>query len=147
MIKSTLKQTKFEDKTVKSTKLSLAPVGLPFSSPEPLGSICNRPVASPSFPYHVIKKRRALGTRMVGLHEFSRPYGACVKRASEKHMFGLSFFSSESAVKNLHVGRRKIQISHPLGEQDQSNAPPQGQQRQSNSHPIPCSPPPPPLPA
>ena len=30
----------------------------PFSSPEPLGLIC------PSFPYHVIKKRRVLGTRM-----------------------------------------------------------------------------------
>ena len=32
----------------------------PFSSPEPLGLICNRP----SFPDHVTKKRRALGTRM-----------------------------------------------------------------------------------
>ena len=31
-------------------------------------------------------------------------------------------FSSESAVKYLHVERRKIQISPPLGEQDQSNA-------------------------
>ena len=47
-------------------------------------------------------------------------------------------FSSESAVKYLHVGRRKIQISPPLGEQDQSNALPQGQQRQSNPHPMPC---------
>ena len=48
----------------------------PFSSPEPLGLICNRPVDSSgakwspepraprSFPYHVTKKRRALGTRM-----------------------------------------------------------------------------------
>ena len=53
-------------------------------------------------------------------------------------------FSSESAVKYLHVGRRKIQISPPLGEQDQSNALPQGQQRQSNPHPMPCLPPPPP---
>ena len=52
-------------------------------------------------------------------------------------------FSSESAVKYLHVGRRKIQISPPLGEQDQSNALPQGQQRQSNPHPMPCLPPPP----
>ena len=50
-------------------------------------------------------------------------------------------FSSESAVKYLHVGRRKIQISPPLGEQDQSNALPQGQQRQSNPHPMPCLPP------
>ena len=30
-------------------------------------------------------------------------------------------FLSESAVKYLHVGRRKIQISPPLGEQDQWN--------------------------
>ena len=50
-------------------------------------------------------------------------------------------FSSESAVKYLHVGRRKIQISPPLGEQDQSNALPQGQQRRSNPHPMPCLPP------
>ena len=50
-------------------------------------------------------------------------------------------FSSESAVKYLHVGRRKIQISPPPGEQDQSNALPQGQQRQSNPHPMPCLPP------
>ena len=35
-------------------------------------------------------------------------------------------FSSESAVKYLHVGRRKIQISPPPGEQDKSNALPQG---------------------
>ena len=42
-------------------------------------------------------------------------------------------FSSESAVKYLHVGRRKIQISPPPGEQDQSNALPLGQQRQSNA--------------
>ena len=53
-------------------------------------------------------------------------------------------FSSESAVKYLHVGRRKIQISPPLGEQDQSNALPQGQQRQSNPPPMLRPPPPPP---
>ena len=53
-------------------------------------------------------------------------------------------FSSESAVKYLHVGRRKIQISPPPGEQDQLNALPQGQQRQSNPHPMPCPPAPPP---
>ena len=40
-------------------------------------------------------------------------------------------FSSESAVKYLHVGRRKIQIPPPPGEQDQSNVLPQGQQRES----------------
>ena len=50
-------------------------------------------------------------------------------------------FSPESAVKYLHVGRRKIQIFPPLGQQDQSNALPQGQQRQSNPHPMPCLPP------
>ena len=49
-------------------------------------------------------------------------------------------FSSEAAVKYLHVGRRKIQISPPPGEQDQSNALVQGQQRQSNPHPMPCPP-------
>ena len=72
--------------------------------------------------------------------DLSRPYGACVKRGSGKHVRSQSF-SSESAVKYLHVGRRKIQISPPLGEQDQSNALPQGQQRQSNPHPMPCLPP------
>ena len=40
----------------------------------------------------------------------------------------------------LHA-RRKIQISLPPGEQDRSNALPQGQQRQSNPHPMPCLPP------
>ena len=71
--------------------------------------------------------------------DLSRPYGACVKRGSGKHVRSQSF-SSESAVKYLHVGRRKIQISPPLGEQDQSNALPQGQQRQSNPHPMPSLP-------
>ena len=41
-------------------------------------------------------------------------------------------FSCESAVKYLHVGWRKIQISPPPGEQDKSNPLPQGQQRQSS---------------
>ena len=50
-------------------------------------------------------------------------------------------FSSESAVKYLYVGRRKIQISPPPGEQDKSNALSQGQQRQSNPHPMPSPPP------
>ena len=70
-----------------------------------------------------------------------KPYGACVKRGSGKHM-SIPVFSSESAVKYLHVGRRKIQISLPPGEQHQSNALPQEQQRQSNPHPIPWLPPP-----
>ena len=47
-------------------------------------------------------------------------------------------FSPKSAVKYIHVGRRKIQISPRPGEQDQSNALPQGQTRQSNPHPMPC---------
>ena len=48
----------------------------------------------------------------------------------ETYVLFLSLFSSESAVKYLHVGRRKIQISPPLGEQDQSNP-----------HPMPYLPP------
>ena len=53
-------------------------------------------------------------------------------------------FSSESAIKYLHVGRRKIQISPPPGEQDQSNALTQGQQIEDNQIPTPCPAPPPP---
>ena len=58
--------------------------------------------------------------------------------------FRYKSFSSELAVKYFHVGRRKIQIFPPLGEQDQSNALPLGQQRQSNPHPHALPPPPPP---
>ena len=47
----------------------------------------------------------------------------------------------ESAVKYPHVGRGNIQISPPLGEQDQSNSSPQGRQRQFYPHPISCPPP------
>ena len=50
---------------------------------------------------------------------------------------GSQSFSCESAVKYLHVGQRKIQISPPPGEQDKSNRLPHGQQRQSNPHPMP----------
>ena len=53
-------------------------------------------------------------------------------------------FSSESAVKYLHVGRRKIQISPPPGEQDKSNALPQGQQKTTKSPPYALPPPLPP---
>ena len=97
MIKNTLKQTKFEDKTVKSTQPSLV---------------------------------------LTGLHEFLiflKPYGACVKRGSGKHMFGLSLFRPSR--------QSNISTSGEPGEQDQSNALPQGQQRQSNPHPMPCLPP------
>ena len=65
----------------------------------------------------------------------SRPYGACVKRRSGKHMFGLSLFRL-----SWQSNTSKIQISLPLGEQDQSNALRQGQQRQSNPHLIHCLP-------
>ena len=74
----------------------------------------------------------------------SRPYGACVKCESGKDIketYVRSQSSSESVVKYLHVGRRNIQTSPPLGEQGQSNAIPQGQQRQSNPHSMPCLPP------
>ena len=45
-------------------------------------------------------------------------------------------FSSESAVKYLHIGRRKIQISPPPGEQDQSNALPRA--NKDNQILMPC---------
>ena len=51
-------------------------------------------------------------------------------------------FSSESAVKYLHVGRRKIQISPPLGEQDQSNALSPGVTKTIKSPPHALPPPP-----
>ena len=98
------KQTKFGDKTVKSTQLSLVSVGL--------------------HDFLMFPDRTA--------HAWSAEAG---------NICSLSVFSSESAVKCLHLGRRKIQISPSLGEQDQSNALPQGQQRQSNPHPMPCPPP------
>ena len=47
-------------------------------------------------------------------------------------------FSPKSAVKYLHVGRRKIQICPSHGRTRSVKALPQGQQRQSNPHPIPC---------
>ena len=42
--------------------------------------------------------------------DLSRPYGACVKHGSRKHIRSQSFLC-ESAVKYLHIARRKIQIS------------------------------------
>ena len=61
-----------------------------------------------------------------------------------KHVFGLSLFrpsrQSNPSPRRAHVGRREIQISPPRGEQDWSNALPQGQQRQSNPNPMPCLP-------
>ena len=56
-----------------------------------------------------------------------------------KHMFGLfsPSWQSNPSPRQSHVGRRNIQISPPPGDQDWSNALPQGQQRQSNPHPMP----------
>ena len=55
-------------------------------------------------------------------------------------------FSSESAVKYLHVGQRKIQISPHLGEQDQTNVkwPTPDPTKTINSPPHALPPPPPP---
>ena len=106
MIKNTLKQTKFEDKTVKSTQLSL---GSSWSS---------------WFP------------------DLSRPYGACVKRGSGKHNYVRSqSFLSESAVKNIHVGRKKDSNIPSPGRTRSVKCPTQGQQRQLNPDPMPCPPP------
>ena len=107
MIKNTLKQMKFEDKTVKSTQFCL------FS----LASMISR-------SFQTIRRMRE-----------AWKWEAYVQTQS---------FSSESPVKYLHVGRRRIRISPNLGEQDQSNALPQGQRRQPNPHPMPSLPPPPP---
>ena len=104
MITNMLKQTKLEDKTVKSTQLLLV---------------------------------------LVGLHDFQIFVERMCEAWKWKKICSISVFSSKSAVKYLHVGQRKIHISPPLGEQDQLNALPQGQQKQSNPHPMPCLPPPP----
>ena len=53
--------------------------------------------------------------------DLSRPCGACVKHGRGKHMFGLSLFRP-----SRQSNTSKIQISPPLGEQDHSNALPQG---------------------
>ena len=104
--------------------------------------------------YHSILKVQLISTVksthlwpvLVGFHDFRIfqfqtvcrvPYVACVKRGSGKTYARSQSLSSESVVKYPHVGRRKIQIFPPPGEQDQSNALPQGQQRQSNPRPMP----------
>ena len=51
------------------------------------------------------------------------------------------FFSSEWAVKYIHVGRTTIQISPPLGEQGQSKA--LSRANKDNETPTPCPAPPP----
>ena len=78
---------------------------------------------------------------LIGLHDFLIQTVRHMREAWKRETYVRSqSFSSEWAVKYLHVGRKKIQISLPPGEQDQSNALPQGQQRQSNPHPMPPSP-------
>ena len=71
-----LKQTKFEDKTVKSTQLSLVPVGFR--------------------DFQIFPDRMAL----------------CEAWKWETYVW-LQSFSSESAVKYLHIGGRKIQVNIP----------------------------------
>ena len=78
--------------------------------------------------------------------DLSRPYAACVKGGSGKHMFGLSLFRPSRRISPRRA-KKDSNIPPPphLGEQDNSNALPQGLQRQSNPHtPCPASPPPPP---
>ena len=76
--------------------------------------------------------------------DLSRPYVACVKRGSGETYVRSQSLSSESAVKSIPTSgpRRAKRDSNILspGEQDWSNALPQGQQRQSNPHPMPCLP-------
>ena len=83
MIKNTLKQSKFEDKTVKFTQPSLVLIGL--------------------HDFLIFSNRTA--------HAWSVEVG---NRLRETDVPSQSF-SPKSAVKYLHVGRRKIQISPPPG--------------------------------
>ena len=99
--KNTLKQTKFEDKTVKSTLLSLVRFGL--------------------HDLQIFRDRTA--------HAWS------VEVRSQN-------FSSESAVKYLHVERRKIQISFSW--ENKISPMPYPRANKENQIPPPCPPPPPP---
>ena len=106
LIKSTLKQTKFGGKTVKSTQLSLV---------------------------------------LVGLHNFhlSRPYGACVKRGSGKHMFGLSLFR-QSRQSNISTSGEE-RFKYPLPWENKiSQVPWPGPTKtiKSPPHALPSPPPP-----
>ena len=75
--------------------------------------------------------------------DLSRPYAACVKGGSGKHMFGLSLFRPSRKPNISTSGEERFKYPPPphLGEQDNSNALPQGLQRQSNPKPMPCPPP------
>ena len=98
MIKNTLKRTKFEDKTVKSTQLSLV---------------------------------------LVGLHDFQIfPDRTAHARSVEVgNICSVSVFFVRVGSQISQLRAKKDQISPLVGEQDQSNALPQGQQRQSNPDP------------
>ena len=110
MIKNTLKQTKFEDKTVKFTQPSLVLIGL--------------------HDFLIFSNRTA--------HAWSVEVGNRLRETD----FPSQSFSPKSAVKYLHVGRRKIQISPPQGEQDQSNTLPRANKDNQIPTPYPASPPP-----
>ena len=90
-----LKQTKFEDKTVKSTQLSLVLIGL--------------------HDFQIFPDRTA--------HAWSVEVG---------NICSVSVFFVRVGSQISQLRAKKDQISPLVGEQDQSNALPQGQQRQSN---------------
>ena len=95
-----LKQTKFEDKTVKSTQPSLA---------------------------------------LIGLHEFLiflKPYGACVKRGSGKHMFGLSLFRP-SRQSNISTSGEE-RFKYPLPRENKISQMPYPRDNKDNQIPTPC---------
>ena len=100
MIKNTLKRTKFEDKTVKSTQPSLV---------------------------------------LIGLHEFLiflKPYGACVKRGSGKHMFGLSLFRP-SRQSNISTSGEE-RFKYPLPWENKISQMPYPRANKDNQIPTPC---------
>ena len=99
------KKTKFEDKTVKSTQLSLV---------------------------------------LVGLHDFQTPrsYGACVKRGSGKHMFGLSLFRP-SRQSNISTSGEE-RFKYPLPWENKISKMPYPRANKDNQIPTPCPAPPPP---
>ena len=90
----------------------------------------------------------------IAVHPKAGPEKGTIKISPNKSLQSL-FINAAASPKTLtssrqvgsqihpHVGRRKIQISPPRGEQDWSNALPQGQQKQSNPTPCPAPPPPP----
>ena len=76
---------------------------------------------------------------LVGLHNFhlSRPYGACVKRGSGKHMFGLSLFRISTS------GEERFK--YPVPWENKISQMPYPRADENNQIPTPCpaSPPPP----